>query len=187
MSASHTASMATLPAALLVALGLICAYTDVRRGRIYNAITYPAIALGLIVQVALFGWAGALSAVEGFAVGFFPAFIVFATGGMGGGDVKLLGAIGALAGPTAALETLLISLMFGAFFGLAQLAWHGKLLHSLWRCVRWLGGLFVPSVRPTPAQKNDPHLQVRFGLAIACGIAATIWDLRLGGLSMFFG
>jgi hypothetical protein len=40
-----------------------------------------------------------LLGLGGFAAGFFPAFLLFALGGMGGGDVKLLGAVGVLAGP----------------------------------------------------------------------------------------
>jgi len=174
-----------LPAIILLILGVVCAVTDLRKGRIYNAITYPAIGLGLCVQSALYGFDGSQAALLGFMVGFLPAFVVFATGGMGGGDVKLLGAVGALAGPTAATETLFASLLFGAFFGLAQLAWHGQLFRSLGRCLHWLARLVLPGLE-RPAV-DAPKLKVRFGLAIACGIAVTLFDLRLGGLSNLFG
>jgi prepilin peptidase CpaA len=179
-------TIAALPAAILLVLGIVCAVTDLKSGRIYNAITYPAIGIGLCVQSALYGIDGSEAALLGFAVGFLPAFVLFATGGMGGGDVKLLGAVGALAGPMAATETLFASLLFGAFFGLAQLAWHGQLFRSLGRCLHWLARLILPGLK-SPTQVDTPALKVRFGLAIACGIAVTLFDLRLGGLSKLFG
>jgi Flp pilus assembly protein protease CpaA len=82
--------------------------------RIPNAITYPAMVLGLglnslglllpassqgaaLVQSWL-GAAGPLSSLAGLGVCAVIGVLGFAVRGLGGGDAKLLGAIGALAG-----------------------------------------------------------------------------------------
>jgi prepilin peptidase CpaA len=168
---------------LLVAVALVCAVTDLFRKKVYNAITYPAIVLGFVLQIALYGLPGLWSALAGFAIGFFPAFMLLVLGGMGGGDVKLMGAIGAIAGGVAATEALLLGVLFGAFIGLGQLAWHGVLLKSLWRQTKMIVGLIVPSVRPKGPIPPELKHELRFGVALAAGTLVTLYDLKTGLLA----
>lgn len=167
---------------LLVGVAVACALTDLVRKRVYNAITYPAILAGFVVQIVTHGWPGLWSALGGFAVGFFPAYVLFVLGGMGGGDVKLMGAIGAIVGGVAATEALIIGFVVGAFIGFAKLAWHGVLLRSLLRQARILGGFIVPSLRPTGPIPPELRHEIRFGLALAIGALFTLWDLQSGAL-----
>lgn len=184
MGAFFSNAVGPWPAVLLTVLAVACAITDLWKGRIYNAVTYPAIALGFALQVVLHGWQGLALAAGGFAVGFFPAFLLFALGGMGGGDVKLLGAIGALAGAVPATETLILSFLFGGFFALGKLAWHGKLFVTFGRTLRTLGGYLVPGLSRVPLERpGEERLTVRFGVAICVALLATLWDLRSGALS----
>lgn len=183
MGALFSAAVGPVPAMMLVALAVACAATDLWKGRIYNAVTYPAIALGFVVQIALHGAPGAVSALGGFAVGFFPAFLLFALGGMGGGDVKLLGAIGALAGAVPATETLILAFLFGGFFALAKLAWHGQLFRSFGHVLRTLAGFVIPGLGRKPlAPEGEPRLTVRFGVAICLATLATLYDLHSGAI-----
>src|SRR5689334_19313325 len=115
MGAFFSATVGPWPAVSLLVLAVACAVTDLWKGRIYNAVTYPAIVLGFVLAIVLHGMTGFWSALGGFAVGFFPAFLLFALGAMGGGDVKLLGAVGAIAGAVAATETLILAFVIGAF------------------------------------------------------------------------
>ena len=81
---------------VLLATCLAAAATDLRDRRIPNAVTAPALALG----IAIAWYAGTLpAALVGLASGLVPGFLLFRRGALGGGDAKLLGAIGALAGP----------------------------------------------------------------------------------------
>lgn len=65
----------------------IAAAVDARTGIIPNTLTFPAIALGLL--------AGSPAGVVVCAT---PALLLFARGKLGGGDVKLLAAMGGLLG-----------------------------------------------------------------------------------------
>src|SRR5579863_2601013 len=124
MPALFSATVGAAPALALIAVAAVCAVTDLVSGKIYNAVTYPAIALGFAMQLALHGSSGLWLALAGFTVGFFPAFVLFAVGGMGGGDVKLLAAVGALGGAIAATETLILAFVVGGVLALGKLAWH---------------------------------------------------------------
>ncbi len=183
MSALGSGTVGPVPAVVLLVVAVTCAVTDLWKGKIYNAVTYPAMALGVALGLVLHGLPGLWSALAGFAVGFFPAFVLFALGGMGGGDVKLLGAIGAIAGAIAATETLLLAFVFGGLFALGKLAWHGRLFSTLWRTLRTLAGYLVPGLGRPAAAPDERRLEVRFGVAICVALVATLWDLRSGAIS----
>ena len=85
---------------------LLCALTiatvgavkDVRGQRIPNWLTYSGLLAALVVRAGLGGWTGLKGGLAGmlFAGGIF--FLLFLLGGMGGGDVKLMAAVGAWVG-----------------------------------------------------------------------------------------
>jgi prepilin peptidase CpaA len=183
VSSFFSATVGPAPALLLLALALTCALTDLFAGKIYNAVTYPAVAIGILTQVVLHGWWGLAGGALGFVVGFFPAFLLFALGGMAGGDVKLLGAVGAIAGVIPVTETLILAFLFGAFFALGKLAWNGVFFRSLWRAGRVLAGLAIPGVKRVPlVEPGQAGMTIRFGVAIALGAVATLWDLHSGAI-----
>lgn len=82
---------------LLITL-LISLITDIRKRKILNIVTLPAILIGFIYYIATLGWEGFLFSGKGFLVGFTLLLIPYLLGGMGAGDVKLMAAIGALTG-----------------------------------------------------------------------------------------
>lgn len=169
-----------VPAMALIAVALVCTVTDLWKGRIYNAVTYTAMIAGAILQIALHGGPGVWLALGGFAVGFFPAFLLFALGGLGGGDVKLLGAIGILAGPVPTTEILIFAFVVGGFFALVKLAWQGTLWRTMWRTLRYFAGLMVPGLGRTSLEA-EKRVEIRFGLAICVSVFAVLWSLHHGG------
>jgi prepilin peptidase CpaA len=182
MRALFSGTVGPAPAVVLLLLAVTCAVTDLWKGKIYNAITYPAMALGVVLSVWQHGVSGIFIALGGFAVGFFPAFIMFALGGMAGGDVKLLGAIGTIAGAVAATETLILAFVVGGVLSLGKLAWHGQLFSSLWRSLRVIVGSLWPGFAPAKRPESE-RLTIRFGFSICVALVATLWDLRSGALS----
>ena len=80
----------------VIALTLLCMFSDYRRRIIPNFLTLPAMALGLILNLMGRGWInGSLFSIPGLLAGIGLLLLPFVFGQMGGGDVKLMGALGA--------------------------------------------------------------------------------------------
>lgn len=101
--------------------------TDLERGLIRNAVTYPAIALGLVASffVPDVTWRSALA---GGAIGllvFLAAALIgntlFGSGALGGGDVKLATFVGVITGFPGVIEALVLGILIGAAFSLMLL------------------------------------------------------------------
>ena len=90
----------TLPEGLAVAVALVAAICDVRNRRIPNLLTFGAAAIGLIVATLSHGLSGAGMSAGGWLLALCLWLPLYALGGMGAGDVKLMAAIGAFLGPS---------------------------------------------------------------------------------------
>ena len=99
--------------AVLVPLTPLIAYYDVRYRRIPNAFVLCTLISGLGANVIYRGWEGFFASLGGCAIGFGLMLTVRFFTGMGAGDVKLFGAIGALVGVQLVLPTFLIIVITG--------------------------------------------------------------------------
>jgi prepilin peptidase CpaA len=98
------------------------AVCDVRTRRISNRSLLPLAAAGLFHALVLGGWANVLAASLGGIAGVALLALPFGLGVLGGGDAKLLGAIGCWVGVTGVFHVLLAgSVAGGALAGLALL------------------------------------------------------------------
>src|SRR2546425_12360385 len=95
--------MQTLTVATVVIFVALCVIVDVRTRRIPNAISGAAMLLGVTLNTAYLGTAGLFDSLAGLGITVGVLLWPFAMGGIGGGDVKMMGAIGALLGPRLAL------------------------------------------------------------------------------------
>jgi prepilin peptidase CpaA len=99
---------------------------DLASGRIYNVITYPAMAAGLMLAAA--GWGPALpSAIAGGLAAGVPFYALFALRWMGGGDVKLMTAVGTLTGMPLVLHAMFYAIFCGGVCAALILIWRGEL------------------------------------------------------------
>jgi prepilin peptidase CpaA len=151
--------------AALIVLVCAAAYWDLRLRRIPNWLTMPALAAGLAYHLAIGGISGGGAALAGAASGALALGIVYLLGGMGGGDVKLMAAVGALLTWPAAGLAMLCTIFAGGVLAMGKI-----MLHSCRRYRKTSGnGGAVPLRR----------MDLPYGVAIAIGAC---WTILLGVL-----
>jgi prepilin peptidase CpaA len=98
---------------IAIILGCAAAADDLRRRRISNWISVSGIAGGLIYHTVRHGLRGLGWALAGTVIGFAIFLVVYALGGMGGGDLKLMAAFGAILGPAGIFTAALLAAIAG--------------------------------------------------------------------------
>ena len=103
---------------------------DIEHQIIPDVITLPGIALGLVVGTYTIGYADSLL---GFFAGggLFYLLAVLSNGGMGGGDIKYIAAVGALLGWQKVLLVIFIGALLGSVVGVFQITVQRKSRKSL--------------------------------------------------------
>ena len=86
---------------LLELLVVVAAYLDLRDRRIPNWLTGTGVLVGLGSNYYQSGWPGLRNGLLGLSAAFALYALLFALRAMGGGDVKLMAAVGAFTGPSA--------------------------------------------------------------------------------------
>ncbi|MPM26044.1 hypothetical protein SDC9_72545 [bioreactor metagenome] len=119
--------MATASNILLLMLVSLSAAFDAKERRIPNKITFMGIIVGLLFNLITGGWTGLINSFLGLLAGIAIFFIPFAVGGMGAGDVKLMGAIGALMGWRFSMETAIYSALVGGVMVFVYLVYTRKM------------------------------------------------------------
>jgi len=147
--------------------------SDLRSARIPNWLTYSAALAAMVLRAGLLGWLGLKEGVTGLLIAVLPFFLLFVIGAMGGGDVKLMSAVGAWAGASHVVQVLVAAALAGGFLAVLYTIFGqgiGQTFRNLCDLVRFrlISGLHphpVLNVRTTKA------LRVPFGVAIAMGTA----------------
>jgi prepilin peptidase CpaA len=113
----------------------------------------------------------------GLAIGFGLWFPIYALGGMGAGDVKLMAAIGAWLGPTDALYAAMYAAIVGAAMGAALAVAYGCARQTFANVqlllVHWRVTGFTPHAQLTLATAAGPRLA--YAVPILCGTLLTLW------------
>ncbi|MFP5105675.1 A24 family peptidase [Neobacillus sp. C211] len=104
---------------LILGIALVISLiTDLKERKILNLVTVPTIFFGLIYYSITQGLNGLLFSFVGLLVGLGVLIIPFLLGGMGAGDVKLMGAIGALMGASFVFYSFIYTALFGGVIAL---------------------------------------------------------------------
>ena len=168
MSVFSPVIFAILTGALLVAV-----YTDLKSHRIYNWLTFPTILIGILLHALTGGGHGLFFAFGGIAVASLALLLCLFSGAMGAGDVKLLWAVGALAGPAFTAWTLLFTAIAGGVCGILYAAQRGVLTHTLRNAM--VGGHALTDSRSPEALQGmaltSKAGKMPYAPAIALGVA----------------
>lgn len=161
------AQRAVIP--VVIAVIAIATYTDCRWRLIKNILTLPAIALGLLLHSLGNGWPGLTFAAAGLLVGFGLMMIPAILGQMGGGDVKLMAALGSLLGAYAILNVFLYTTLAGGLLAMGFALYRGRALETLRQTWKLAVGLFIYRTPPVPPAETERTVTLPYGVAIAVG------------------
>jgi prepilin peptidase CpaA len=158
-------------------VALVGAAFDVKSRRIPNKLTGPALLFGLALHLTLDGWHGLLNCVAaGLICG--GVFLVFyLAGGMGAGDVKLITAVGCLAGLSNTAYLLVLTALAGGVMAIGMALMRGRLKETLLN----VGALANHhkneglTAHPDLNVRNENTLRLPYGLAIAAGCTITLY------------
>jgi prepilin peptidase CpaA len=159
----------------LVGILVVAMVTDIQTRKIYNWLTFPAMAMGLGLSLAFGGGLGLLSSFEGLFVGSLVFLIGFFVGAMGAGDVKLMAAVGTWMGFPFVIASVLYVTAIGGLVALGSAAYHGTLTRLLKNIYWSLVGLVVPGGNATVAVHESAAPPMPYGISIALGAALALF------------
>ena len=160
---------------LLLFVLIIAVMTDIRGNRIPNWLTLPAMITGIILNMVSAGVSGFLFGLEGLLLGMALFIGFYIMGGMGAGDVKLMGAVGAMLGPRTVFISALYTALAGGIYALTVIALNPRARaakNALVEMVRGLIYLQTPKYNRSQTCENSPKLC--YAVAIAIGTIAGV-------------
>src|SRR5690606_5292308 len=96
-----------------------------RELRVPNWITFPMVLSGIVWNTIDAGWGGLGMALSGMVVGLLCLLPLYAVGGMGAGDVKLMAGVGAWLGVTVTFYAFCVSTVVGAIMAVLMVLYRG--------------------------------------------------------------
>lgn len=169
-----------MPIQILVAVLVIVAGAyDILYRRIPNWLVLPAWLVGFIVNAYLAGWAGLGTAAKGWGLAMLVYFPLYLLRAMGAGDVKLMGAVGALVGPLAWFWVFVFSSLIGGLVALVLIVMYGRFRSTFVN----LGFIIWELMHLRPPHRRSEELDVRSSRAFRLPHGAVI----MLGVFLFLG
>jgi prepilin peptidase CpaA len=140
----------------------VAAITDVWSRRIPNWLTFGSLVLGILLNTWLHGLEGTLASLAGAALGIGVLLPFYAIGVLGAGDVKLMGALGAVLGPQSLVSVVIYGAIAGGLMSIVILAMNGRLLDTV-------HGLVIRRELPARNGATAPY-----AVAIASGVILSV-------------
>jgi prepilin peptidase CpaA len=162
--------LATIPA-------VIAGWTDWRTRRIPNWLTVPALLLGIATNSLALGWSGAKESLlgAGLGLGLLLPFVLIRS--LGGGDWKLVGALGAFLGPPRLIAVLLGTILAAGVMAVVLVVWKRRVGQTLRNLGRMLAAMFTLRLPgPEVSLDNPESLKIPFGVAVA--VAVVLYTVR---------
>jgi prepilin peptidase CpaA len=169
---------------LLGILVAIAAVFDIRYRRIPNWLVLAGIIVGLAWNVYSSGWSGLLRASEGLGLGFILYFPLYLIRARGAGDVKLLAAVGAIAGPLNCFWIFLLTAILGGVIALLLLIFRSRVRQTFFN-VGWIIRDLLHLQAPWRSSDEldvttNKGMRLPHGAMIAVGALAFIFITKYG-------
>lgn len=172
----------------LLAFVCACCAFDVRTRRIPNALSGTAALVGVALNAFYGGMPALLWSIGGIGLMIAILLAPFALGGIGGGDVKMMAAVGAFLGPRLAVLGLTAGMILGGIVMALHLARLGRLFEKL----ASLGGMVrsvaitqsVAGLRVSPQDRGAVSLPYSVPLGLGT-LAAVLVSRALGSPTSF--
>jgi prepilin peptidase CpaA len=153
----------------LVGIASVALVTDLQNRKIYNWLTFPAMLVGIALNVYFAGLAGLQSSLIGLLVGSVVFLVGFLVGAMGAGDVKLMAAVGAWLGWPYTIAAVIYVTIFGGLIAIIAAAASGALPQMLKNVGGFMMALITPGAKPAGAFTTSAAPPVAYGVSIALG------------------
>ena len=167
----------SLPQMISLVLATVACGWDLRTRRIPQALTLGGALAGLAFHLLSGGWSAGLGSAMGWAVGIAIFFVPFALGGLGAGDVKLLGAIGAWLGPMNALWVGLYAGAAGGVLAIFVALTKGYLFQAVGNVGMMLAYWRLNGIKPLPeiTLEHSRGPRLAYAVPILAGTMVTLW------------
>ncbi|MDP9359177.1 MAG: prepilin peptidase [Chloroflexota bacterium] len=166
MDFPHNTTNEALFQVLILVTVAIAFTTDLHQRRIFNALTFPAMVLGLTVHTLHDGPGGLVWSIAGLLLGAALFCVPVTMGGRGAGDLKLLAALGALGGPAFVFWCALYTSIAGGVFAVIALLVSRRLVSVICGMVQEAGVHRVP--------RTTSNLRIPYAVPIAVGAVVTL-------------
>lgn len=156
---------------LSAVFALSAGFTDARWRRIPNWLTYPAVPIAILLHTLATGWPGARLSLLGTALGLGILLPFVLLRSLGGGDWKLVGALGAFFGPHRLINVLILTLLINGAMALFMVLWKRRLVRTL-RNIGMMAAAFLRFHLPAGDMTidNPEAIKVPFGVAAAVAV-----------------
>ena len=166
----------------LVTLLALCAASDVRANKIPNIVTIPFAISALALHSFNNGLDGFLFSTAGMATGIAVLVLPYIMGGMGAGDVKLMGAVGGFLGAKATLGAFLFIALAGGIYSLAIILIRRDMFKGFFseKLLVLSSMVLLRQYVPIETGNTGQKLRLKYGVAIAFGTITYLLTKALG-------
>ena len=151
--------------------------TDTFKSKVPNLLNACLIFAGVTINTMTLGTHGLFLSISGLALGIVLLLLPYIMGGMGAGDVKALGALGALIGPYNLLHVFVYMAFFGGGLALLHYLYHQtdikKNLREGWHSV--CASALTKEVEYIMPSSRKNTLRFPYAVAIALGYYSFIY------------
>jgi prepilin peptidase CpaA len=163
--------MEYIPLILLNSVLIISVVTDLRSQKIPNKVTFPAALVAIFYHSMVNGLDGFIFSVTGLAAGIALLIFPYLMGGMGAGDAKLLGVVGAFIGAKQVFYAFLFIAIIGGIYAMLLMVFQRSSFKGFFRDQydSLMNVILTQKLAPRPELSDHRRPKLCYGLAIAFG------------------